>query len=815
MALSLHSSTSCAFSSLLQSQNHRRPPYANFKAFKSTAYYGCCSGRTIHVSYTKTKRKPRPSFLELIRDKWSRKITSTRERFPWQEEQEEGPGMIETQQASGVLSLPEPEMNFASPSASDSFSSVLPHQSVSAPWIHRTRPRRPHLDSRHKNGVCFRGSFEDREDKAVDVEDSCGKRVKEKEVEFDDISFQFERDKQLAELEDMELRGDKVLFEKTEVCSDGDIGSIQLPWEGERRTATVEFEGGEKRKVSNTELAERTLPEHELRRLRNVALRMLERIKVGAAGITQDLANAIHEKWRLDEVVKLKFEKPLACNMKRTHEMLESRTGGLVIWRSGSSVALYRGMTYKFQCIQSYTRQSEEDIDGLPRMERVIDDGMGDLGEKPWVRKTEPVIPNAEKYLKDLSGEELMDYSELNYLLDELGPRFKDWCGREPLPVDADLLPPIVPEYKPPFRLLPYGVRHCLRDKEMTIFRRLARRTPPHFALGRSRDLQGLAKAIVKLWESSAIAKIAIKRGVQNTRNEWMAEELKRLTGGTLLSRNKEYILFYRGNDFLPPGVMKTLKERQEATYLQQHEEEQARNMATAVIESKAKTTKGSMVAGTLAETKAANSRWGNQPSSEEVEELMRDSALSRRASLIKQLQNKLALAKGKITKAEKSLAKVQDHLQPTELPTDLETLSVEERFLFRKIGLSMKPYLLLGRRGVYSGTIENIHLHWKYRELVKVIVNSKNFAQVKHIAVNLESESSGVLVSVDRTTKGYVIVIYRGKNYRRPSKVRPGNLLTRRQALARSIELQRREGLKYHVSDLQERIELLKSELV
>ena len=33
--------------------------------------------------------------------------------------------------------------------------------------------------------------------------------------------------------------------------------------------------------------------------------------------------------------------------------------------------------------------------------------------------------------------------------------------------------------------------------------------------------------AMVKLWERSAIAKIAIKRGVHNTCNERMAEELK------------------------------------------------------------------------------------------------------------------------------------------------------------------------------------------------------------------------------------------------------------------------------------------------
>ena len=39
----------------------------------------------------------------------------------------------------------------------------------------------------------------------------------------------------------------------------------------------------------------------------------------------------------------------------------------------------------------------------------------------------------------------------------------------------------------------------------------------------------------------------------------------------------------------------------------------------------------------------------------------------------------------------------MQGSLEPAQLPTDLETISDEERFLFRKIGLSMKPYLLLG----------------------------------------------------------------------------------------------------------------------
>ncbi|KAJ0016604.1 hypothetical protein Pint_12033 [Pistacia integerrima] len=114
--------------------------------------------------------------------------------------------------------------------------------------------------------------------------------------------------------------------------------------------------------------------------------------------------------------------------------------------------------------------------------------------------------------------------------------------------------------------------------------------------------------------------------------------------------------------------------------------------------------------------------------------------------------------------------------------------------------------FLFPGRRGVYGGTIENMHLHWKFRELVKIIVKGKRFSQVKQIAISLEAESGGVLVSLDKTTQGYAIIVYRGKNYISPIKLRPQNLLTKRLALARSVELQRREALKHHVLDLEER---------
>jgi hypothetical protein len=53
--------------------------------------------------------------------------------------------------------------------------------------------------------------------------------------------------------------------------------------------------------------------------------------------------------------------------------------------------------------------------------------------------------------------------------------------------------------------------------------------------------LQGLAVAIVKLWEKCELAKIAVKRGVQNTNSELMAEELK-VVGLLLVIKVSNYL---------------------------------------------------------------------------------------------------------------------------------------------------------------------------------------------------------------------------------------------------------------------------------
>ncbi|XP_059633115.1 CRM-domain containing factor CFM3, chloroplastic/mitochondrial [Cornus florida] len=832
--LNLYSpSSTCSSSPSLYFLSHHSQTQSSI-SFIALKFRPSCSHHnaqldTRQFNPTKKKRKPKPSFFEEIRDKWSVKPTSLREKLPWQEQEQREP-IKEVQEQSLQFSGSELEAEKKSP-VSDPVSFGSSIRIISPPWIHGSNPKKTQFDfeTRNPQDVWEKGEIinefgrnsknkyhnvgqESKNlERGANYNGECKERV---QVNSNPVGLQEEE-------EEAALVGadNGVLFDGKSSKVDGEFHSFEgsddrdstwLPWKTESDMKSVE---GERLRNSSTKLAEELIPENELKRLRNVALRMVERIKVGAAGITQELVDSIHEKWKVDEVVKLKFEGPPAMNMRRTHEILESRTGGLVIWRSGSSVVLYRGMTYKLDCVQSYTEQNLVDLNNSHSSREFVHEVTQRVEFKGSVRTTESMTTGSVRSLKDLSEKELMDLSELNYLLDELGPRFKDWSGRDPPPVDADLLPAVVPGYKTPFRLLPYRIRQGLRDKEMTYFRRTARTMPPHFALGRNRELQGLAMAMVKLWERSAIAKIAIKRGVQNTCNERMAEELKILTGGTLLSRNKDYIVFYRGNDFLPPVVTETLEEAQKLTALRQDDEEQTRQNAS-MIYSNAKAAKGPLVAGTLAETMAATSRWGNQPSSEDIEKMMRDSALARHASLVRYLEMKLALAKGKFKRAEKALEKVQECLEPADLPTDLETISDEERFLFRKMGLSMKPFLPLGRRGIFDGTIENMHLHWKYRELVKIIVERKSFPQVKQIAISLEAESGGILVSVDKTTKGYVIIVYRGKNYQRPDAVRPKNLLTKRQALARSVELQRREALKHHILDLQERFEKLKTEL-
>ncbi|GJN02662.1 hypothetical protein PR202_ga20036 [Eleusine coracana subsp. coracana] len=338
-------------------------------------------------------------------------------------------------------------------------------------------------------------------------------------------------------------------------------------------------------------------------------------------------------------------------------------------------------------------------------------------------------VGSPNKFRLQLPGEVKLA-EKADQLLAGLGPRFSAWWGYEPLPVDADMLPAVVPGFRRPFRLLPSGVPPKLTDREMTILRRLAHPLPFHYALGRSSNLQGLAVSMLKLWEICEVAKIAIKRDARNIDVALISEELK-------------------------------------ISSAHMHEEK------TSVIESIAESL------GTVAQS----------------------------------VEIRLSQAIAEKEKAEKLLEELEKASQPSKAETK-ETISEEERYMLRKVGLKMKQFLLLGRRGVFDGTIENMHLHWKYRELVKIICKEHTIEDVEYAARTLEAESGGILVAAERVSKGYAIVVYRGKNYRRPSTLRPQTLLTKRDALRRSLEYQRCKSLKLHVLNLSKNIDYLKDQM-
>lgn len=274
--------------------------------------------------------------------------------------------------------------------------------------------------------------------------------------------------------------------------------------------------------------------------------------------------------------------------------------------------------------------------------------------------------------------------------------------------------------------------------------------------------------------------------------------------------RNKFFIIIYRGKDFLPPLVATVLAERAAEAKVHQDEEEIARSEAAAAVQARADV--GTSIAGTLAETFEAQAKW--MMDSEEQEKMRAAAAEAKRAEAVRRVQRKLAIAQLKKQKAETDLAKLEVSLAPVEKPADQETLTNEEKFMFRKLGLRMKTFLLLGRRGVFDGVVENMHLHWKHRELVKILSKGISRAHVEDIARMLEYESGGILVAVEKVSNDYAIIVYRGKNYQRPTKLRPMNLLNKRKALKRSIEIQRQEALNYHISQLEENIKQLTFDL-
>lgn len=555
----------------------------------------------------------------------------------------------------------------------------------------------------------------------------------------------------------------------------------KMPWEREKTTV---FRRVKREKVPTA--AELTLDKELLERLRREGGKMRKWVKVRKLGVTQAVVDEVHSLWANNELVMLKFDLPLCRNMDRAQDIVEIKTGGLVVWRRKDCIVVYRG------CNSSKLSLDGQTIDIMSNPVYSLEPENVDMEEDSQL----PKLPMGRSLGVYQTHKSLYE-REGDRLLDGLGPRFVDWWYPKPLPVDGDMLPEVVPGFKPPFRLCPPRVRAQLTDDELTYLRKLARQMPVHFVLGRNSKLQGLAVAILQLWERTIIAKIAVKWGVQNTSNELMASELKRLTGGVLLLRNKFLIILYRGKDFLPGNVANMVVEREmELSQWQLHEEE-ARLRAAGTLQLETDTKVDRSVVGTFSEFQHIQTICGKINDTERKAQIKLEAEKERLEKELRKQEHKLAILRFKIGRVEKELSKLDSAWKPSEEEPDQELITEEERECLRNIGLKMESVLVLGRRGVFGGVIEGLHQHWKHREVVKVITMQRTFLQVVYTARLVERESGGILVSIDKLKKGHAIVIYRGKNYKRPLEFAE-NLLDKKKALKRSLEMQRLGSLMF-----------------
>lgn len=126
---------------------------------------------------------------------------------------------------------------------------------------------------------------------------------------------------------------------------------------------------------------------------------------------------------------------------------------------------------------------------------------------------------------------------------------------------------------------------------------------------------------------------------------------MQKLTGGVLLSRNKDFLVFYRGKNFLSPDVTEALLERERLAKSHQDEEEQARLRASAMISPRDGLIELSLTAGTLGETLDADARWGKRLDGDHEERMMREAEVLRHANLVRKLDRRLAFVSSSSSK--------------------------------------------------------------------------------------------------------------------------------------------------------------------
>lgn len=109
-------------------------------------------------------------------------------------------------------------------------------------------------------------------------------------------------------------------------AADGFDDDAVLPWERDDEAAAGGRDGedgAKRRRVKAPTLAELTIEDEELRRLRRLGMTLRDRITVPKAGVTTAITEKIHDAWRKSELVRLKFHEDLAHDMKTAHELVE------------------------------------------------------------------------------------------------------------------------------------------------------------------------------------------------------------------------------------------------------------------------------------------------------------------------------------------------------------------------------------------------------------------------------------------------------------------------------------------------------------
>lgn len=173
----------------------------------------------------------------------------------------------------------------------------------------------------------------------------------------------------------------------------------------------------------------------------------------------------------------------------------------MVVWSKKDTLVVYRGCSYQLtskNILKTRARLAGSQAapyyeTSLPKWERNYEISLthsNENGVDEKMRRSESEganLPPGISSKRDLNHQPVsgsLYVRETERLLDGLGPRFLDWWMDKPLPVDADLLPEVVPGYRPPFRLCPPRARAKLTNDELTYLRKLAHPLPTHFVLG-------------------------------------------------------------------------------------------------------------------------------------------------------------------------------------------------------------------------------------------------------------------------------------------------------------------------------------------